>query len=259
MSVTTEKGRTIPVPADLDEGALEGFFAELEVTLEESLGEITLDCSLLDHATSRHINVLWEAQTKCEQAGVPVRLLAVRFGLERVLRVLDLFDLFTIEKVTARPADETTGGPPGKAAPAVLEIEIHSEREEISEAVARLHDFVVRLGLPGSYAFDLETVFYEVATNIRRHSGLGKDDLMSFRMTLSAERITMRFADPGQPFDPTGRKAAFDPRQAIRLKQTNGIGLTMVKKLMDSISYERVGNRLNVLTLEKKLGPGWRW
>ena len=82
---------------------------------------------------------------------------------------------------------------------------------------------------------------------------------MSIRAIPGEERVSLRFADPGQPFDPTGRKTMFDPRQAIRLKQTNGIGLTMVKRLVDTISYERVGNRLNVLTLEKKISPGWRW
>ena len=259
MSVTTEKGRTILVPADLDEGALEGFFAELEVTLEESPGEITLDCSLLDHATSGHINILWDAQTRCEQASIPMRLLSVRYGLERVLRILDLFDLFSVDQVTARLDGDAPGDSPAKATPPALEIEISSKMEEISEAVVRLHDFLVRLGLPGSFAFDLETVFYEVATNIRRHGGLGKSDVMSLRVIPGDGCVTMRFADPGLPFDPTGRKSVFDPRQAIRLRQTNGIGLTMIKRLVDSISYERVGNRLNVLTLEKKLSPGWRW
>jgi anti-sigma regulatory factor (Ser/Thr protein kinase) len=259
MSVTTEKGRRILVPADLDEGALDGFFAELDITLEESPREISLDCSLLDHATSGHINMLWDAQTRCERAGIPMQLLSVRFGLERVLKVLDLFDLFTVEQVTTAPGDDSPGGGKGVFIPPAFELEIRSDMDDVSESVVKLHDYLVRLGLPGSVAFDLETVFYEVATNIRRHAGLGEGEQMSIRAIPGDERITLRFADPGQPFDPTGRKTMFDPRQAIRLKQTNGIGLTMIKRLVDTISYERVGNRLNVLTLEKKLSPGWRW
>jgi anti-sigma regulatory factor (Ser/Thr protein kinase)/anti-anti-sigma regulatory factor len=259
MPVTTERGRRILVPADLDEGALDGFFAELDITLEESPWEISLDCSLLDHATSGHINILWDAQTRCEHAGIPMRLLSVRYGLERVLKILDLFDLFTVEQVTAAPGDDARDGNTGVFTPPALELEIRPRMEEVSEAVVKIHDYLVRLGLPGSYAFDMETVFYEVATNIRRHGGLGENELVSIRAIPGEERVTMRFADPGQPFDPTGRKTMFDPRQAIRLKQTNGIGLTMIKRLVDTISYERVGNRLNVLTLEKKLSPGWRW
>ena len=92
-----------------------------------------------------------------------------------------------------------------------------------------------------------------------KESSLGENDLISFRVIPAEEHVTLRFADSGLLFDPTGRKSAFDPRQAIRLKQTNGIGLTMIKRLVDTISYERVGSRLNVLTLEKKLRPGWRW
>jgi anti-sigma regulatory factor (Ser/Thr protein kinase)/anti-anti-sigma regulatory factor len=259
MSVTTEKSRRILVPADLDEGALDGFFAELDITLEESPKEISLDCSLLDHATSGHINTLWDAQTRCEHAGIPMRLLSVRYGLERVLKILDLFDLFTVEQIAVVPEDDTAGDGSGAFRPPAFELEIRPTMEEVSEAVVKLHDYLVRLGLPGSYAFDMETVFYEVATNIRRHGGLGENDLVSVRAIPGEEHVTLRFADPGQPFDPTGRKTMFDPRRAIRLKQTNGIGLAMIKRLVDTISYERVGNRLNVLTLEKKTSPGWRW
>ncbi len=249
MHIDTNRWYKILVPVDLDEGAIEGFFGELEVVLEERPDEVLIDCSHLDHATSGHINLLWEAQTKCDGAGAAMRLVSVRYGLERVLRVLDLYDLFTIGydrvEVGTQPRQGST------ESGISLELEFKASMAGINDALSRFHDFLVRLGVPGTTAFDLEIVFYEVATNIRRHSGLSETDLIAFTATPENDKISLRFADSGEPFDPTSASIDFDPRKAIRSKQTNGIGLTMIQRLVDGIRYRRVGERLNVVTLTK--------
>jgi len=253
MHVDTNKCYKILVPVDLDEGAVEGFFGELEIVLEDRPEEVLIDCSHLDHATSGHINLLWEAQTKCDESGSAMRLVSVRYGLERVLRVLDLYDLFTIghdHVEVGAEADETGQG--GVS----LELEFKASMPDINDALSRFHDFLVRLGVPGTVAFDLEIVFYEVATNIRRHSGLTETDVIAFSATPEQEKISLRFADSGEPFDPTSATIDFDPRKAIKSKQINGIGLTMIQRLVDSITYRRVGNSLNVVTLTKHLRQG---
>ena len=258
MRTKTDKGSTILVPAGLDRENLERFYADLEISLKESPKQITLECSLLEHATSAHINILWEAQSRCEQAGISMRLLSMGYGLERVLKILDLYDLFSIEPAAAGVRPETQEDHSVGDRPPVLECEFKLTVEEITDILAKLDGYLLNLGLPATYAFDLKTVFYEVATNIRRHGGLKEDDTVAFKAILGQEEITMRFVDAGRPFDPTAHKSRFDPGRAIKVKQSNGIGLTMVRRLVDKISYERVGNRENVLVLGKKLSPGWR-
>ena len=161
MTVEVEKRHTILVPTDLDEGALEGFFAELEIILDDAPPEVGLDCSLLDHATSGHINMLWEAQTKCEEAGVAMHLLSVRYGLERVLRILDLYDLFSIQQRHGEIKPAACEGYRPKVTIPVFEVTFPTTAHGITEAMGRFHDFLVRAGLPGSCAFDLEIIFYE--------------------------------------------------------------------------------------------------
>jgi anti-sigma regulatory factor (Ser/Thr protein kinase) len=126
----------------------------------------------------------------------------------------------------------------------------------INVGLSRFHDFLVRAALPGTCAFDLEIVFYEVATNIRRHSGLAETDRIAFNVTVNHNMISLCFADTGRAFDPTLRTPDFNPRKAIKAKQTNGIGLTMIQRLVDTISYRRVNDRMNVVTLTRKLD--WR-
>jgi anti-sigma regulatory factor (Ser/Thr protein kinase)/anti-anti-sigma regulatory factor len=254
MSVELEKRHAILVPSDLDEGALEGFFTELEIILEDMPPEVVLDCSLLDHATSGHINMLWEAQTKCEEAGVPMHLLAVRYGLERVLRILDLYDFFSIQERHGEIQPAVCKGYRPKVDIPAFEVDFNPTMHGINDALGRFHDFLVRAGLPGSCAFDLEIVFYELATNIRRHSGLAETESVRFGAAPGEASITMRFTDRGRAFDPTLTNSDFNPLRAIKTKQTNGIGLTMIQRLVDSIRYERVSGRSNVVTLEKLYG-----
>jgi anti-sigma regulatory factor (Ser/Thr protein kinase) len=65
--------------------------------------------------------------------------------------------------------------------------------------------------------------------------------------------MAMRFTDEGSPFDPTDGRHSFEPREAIRNRLRHGIGLTMIRRLVDSIEYERVGDKFNVVTLKKTL------
>ena len=108
MSLETKKYRLISVPAEIDDDTLQAFFDEMNLAIRDYAPEIALDCSALEHATSRHINALWDALTRCESKGIPMRLTGVGYGLRRVLRVLDLAELFTVEydgSSEARPAE----------------------------------------------------------------------------------------------------------------------------------------------------------
>jgi anti-sigma regulatory factor (Ser/Thr protein kinase)/anti-anti-sigma regulatory factor len=254
MSLDTTKYRLISVPADFDDDSLQGFFDELNLAIGDEPSEIALDCSLLEHATSRHINALWDALTRCERAGIPMRLTAVAYGLRRVLSVLDLTDLVTAEYEGDRedkPRRVPAQGRPSER----FEVEIEARIDGVTDVMGELHTFLKRLDLTEIGVFDLEIVFYEVATNICRHSGLEQHRKIRFVADLSEDEIFFEFTDAGERFDPTGNTPEFDPRLAIRRRQSRGIGLVMIQRLMDSISYDRVDRRFNVVTLRKRLTP----
>ena len=253
MSPSTGKAVTVRLPADLDEPALSGFCEELKASLRESPQAIAIDCSLLEHASSAHINTLWNALTTCERAGTPLRLSSVGYGLERVLKVLDIYDLFVVERLSEEPPPVAEWHGLVRAGFEHFQVEIDPTMDEINGVLLGFHDFLRKSDVSEICAFDLETVFYEVSTNIVRHSGLGLDKSISFSATLDTDGIRMRFTDAGSSFDPTRNAPCFDPRRAIRNKQRNGIGLTMIRRLVDDISYERVGDKFNVVTLRKKL------
>ena len=58
-------------------------------------------------------------------------------------------------------------------------------------------------------------------------------------------------SDSGAPFDPTAR-AEVDTTLSAEERGIGGLGIHIVRQIMDSIDYKRVDGR-NVLTLGKKL------
>jgi anti-sigma regulatory factor (Ser/Thr protein kinase)/anti-anti-sigma regulatory factor len=238
---------------DLDGETLDGFYTELDSCLSESPEEVQLDCSLLEHATSTHINTLWQARNRCEENGIPVRLTSVTYGLQRVLDVLDLYDLFIAERDGIEAKTET-GRPRGETDQPMLALRIPPTEEGIRAAMQELHDYLTELKYGEIFAFDLETVFYEVTTNIRLHGELSEGDSIQFTAVPMNGAFHLHFEDRGPHFDPTKRNAEFNPEQAISRRQRHGFGLAMIKRLVDSISYERE-DTTNILKLEKNI----RW
>lgn len=254
MSVRANKTVSLLVPLDVNGDTLEGFYTDLDCRLSESPAEVLLDCALLEHATSTHINTLWQARNRCEEAGVPVKLTSVTYGLERVLMVLDLYDLFIAERdgVEARAG---TGMPGTEAAsPPRLSLEVEPTVDGINAAMQALHDYLMKLNLGEIFAFDLETAFYEVTTNIRLHARLDGGQSILFTAGPGEGGLHLRFEDSGPYFDPTALVAEFDPEEAMRNRQRQGFGLAMIRRLVDSISYERKDDCLNILNLEKTIG-----
>ena len=65
------------------------------------------------------------------------------------------------------------------------------------------------------------------------------------------QRLKLVITDQGSPFDPTAKEDA-DITLSVEDRPIGGLGIFLVRQLMDSINYERV-NGSNVLTLRKKL------
>ena len=62
-----------------------------------------------------------------------------------------------------------------------------------------------------------------------------------------SNRLKIIITDQGKPFDPTQKEKA-DVSLTAEERPIGGLGLLLVRELMDSINYEREGNS-NVLTL----------
>ena len=74
----------------------------------------------------------------------------------------------------------------------------------------------------------------------------------SVTVRISADdNITIEFEDGGREYDPLSAKEP-DVSLGIDERGTGGLGLFIVKNIMDSVEYRRDGSR-NILTIRKKI------
>jgi anti-sigma regulatory factor (Ser/Thr protein kinase)/anti-anti-sigma regulatory factor len=254
MQIRAEKICRMEVPRGVAENNFNGFFDNLDSLIKESPKEIILDCSALNAITSSHINFLWQVRIKCGESNIPLRLDSVSDKLVRVLQVLDLYDLFINKPGPGFDRAESYTVDSFEVEKRKLSLKFYSTVESIEETLMEFKGYLAGLNIPRIFAFELETVCYEVVTNIRLHSKSGGNDLIKLSVNPQKSKIILEFKYFGLPFDPTTHQGVFDPAEVARQRKTRGYGLAMIKRMTDYISYQRIGNDTNLLILEKCWG-----
>ena len=129
-----------------------------------------------------------------------------------------------------------------------------SLRNDIGE-IPRLHSFVQGIaedtGLPHSVAMNLNLALEEAVSNVILYAyPAGTEGRVDLDAVLREDRIDFTLSDSGVPFDPT---AAADPNLSVDVKDrpVGGLGIYLVKRIMDHVSYARKGDK-NILTMTKK-------
>jgi sigma-B regulation protein RsbU (phosphoserine phosphatase) len=159
--------------------------------------------------------------------------------------------------VLGQVSDFADGTPPADDI-AVLVIRRVAGRLRLRSALTeidRLAEEVGRVGrehaLPEELVSDLRLVLEEAVTNVIRHGYRGREDgeiRVGFRVT--PEAITATVEDDAPPFDPREWPDPPLPREGA---DAHGVGVYLIKRMMDEVDYRRRGSR-NVLTLTKRTG-----
>jgi len=103
----------------------------------------------------------------------------------------------------------------------------------------------------GIYAIQLAAD--EACSNIIEHAyGNEESGLLECSYSFDGEYLTLTFKDYGCFFDPT---SVSDPDLTSNLekRQIGGLGVFLIKNLMDEVHYESHGKAGNVLTLKKRM------
>ena len=108
-------------------------------------------------------------------------------------------------------------------------------------------------GFNDSDIYAVQLAADEACSNIIEHA-YGNDDtgLLECSYSFDGEYLVLTFKDYGCFFDPT---SVSDPDLTSNLeqRQIGGLGLFLIKNLMDDVQYESHGEAGNVLTLKKRL------
>jgi len=101
----------------------------------------------------------------------------------------------------------------------------------------------------------MNVVFDELLSNIVSHAYRDKGEhTIDLRAELSSDRLALTITDDGRPFNPF-TSAAPDTAVAMEEREPGGLGIHLVRNMMDEVSYSRRADK-NVVFLVKYLKAG---
>ena len=108
-------------------------------------------------------------------------------------------------------------------------------------------------GLGLDWVMKFQLVSEEMVSNVifYAYDSQQQEAAIELRFTWEAGTVSILLRDWGKPFDPTAKE---DPDITLSVddRPIGGLGIFMVKQLMDEVRYERVGSS-NLLTLQKRI------
>jgi serine/threonine-protein kinase RsbW len=133
-----------------------------------------------------------------------------------------------------------------------LTLRLHNRLLELDRIADAVEDFGEAHALPAKLRFQIRLVLDELVTNIISY-GYPQDGEHVITVAMGQEGSLLRFEleDDARPFDPLSAKAP-DLDSEVDHRQVGGLGIHLVRTLMDRVAYERVGDK-NHLILEKDI------
>jgi serine/threonine-protein kinase RsbW len=128
--------------------------------------------------------------------------------------------------------------------------ELKSQLSELKTLCRHLEDCGNMMQLPQKCLFEVNLGLDELFTNIISYGFEDEaDHQIKFTLAKTEETLVVKVEDDGTPFNPL---EAADPELSRDLDTIDigGLGIHLVKKMMDDINYQRVEGR-NKLILKK--------
>ena len=126
-----------------------------------------------------------------------------------------------------------------------------------SKNLIKVRDFVVKygrkMGMSQKQTSEVKLAVDEAVSNIIRHAYVGKKGGFQIEMVKLEDEVELRIKDQGVEFD---WNAVLEPDlyKYVESRRKGGLGIWLIKKLIDEVEYNRVDNN-NVLSMRLFIEP----
>jgi serine/threonine-protein kinase RsbW len=132
-----------------------------------------------------------------------------------------------------------------------ISIRLANQVSEIGRLSEIVNEFAQLHQLTDDALFAINLALEEILINVIKH---GYDDTdaheIAVRFWLSGNNFTAEIADDGVPFDPLDLPAP-DITKPLEERQIGGLGVHLIRNMMDKVEYRRRGDN-NILVVTKK-------
>ncbi|MBR4688428.1 MAG: SpoIIE family protein phosphatase, partial [Bacteroidales bacterium] len=128
---------------------------------------------------------------------------------------------------------------------------LHNDIREIPQLAAFMETIAAETKMDSSLAMSMNLALEEAVSNVILYAyPQGSDGLVDIEAFIREDRLDFIITDSGVPFDPT---SVADPDLTLDVKDrpVGGLGIYLVKSIMDHVSYAREEGK-NILSMTKK-------
>jgi serine/threonine-protein kinase RsbW len=129
---------------------------------------------------------------------------------------------------------------------------VAAQAAHLPQLTAFLQEFWSSASLPPGECLAFELALEEIFMNVVMHGSAGGDlPQVHVSLALTPAGLTLTVEDDGPGFDPLSLPPP-DVTASVTDRPVGGLGVFLVRKMMDTISYARVAGR-NQLRMSKRL------
>lgn len=133
-----------------------------------------------------------------------------------------------------------------------MTLNIHNNIAEISQLAPFLDEVAEAYGIAPDVSFKLNLALDEaLANSISYAYPEGTEGSITLEADVDGDELLFLLIDQGTPFDPT-KEGDVDITLSVEERPIGGLGIFLIKQMMDSVTYKRVDNK-NILELRKKI------
>lgn len=133
----------------------------------------------------------------------------------------------------------------------MIEKTFNASLEKLNDVLAFVDSELIKAECSMKVNMQIAVAVEEIFVNIAQYAYPGEEGKMKLGVAVENGKAVIRFTDYGIPFDPLQKP---DPDTTLDADQRRigGLGIFMVKKSMDDVSYVRKDNQ-NILTLTRNI------
>jgi len=134
----------------------------------------------------------------------------------------------------------------------VIAVELKNQLSEIERLARIVDDFGRRHGIEAQIIYNMKLALDEILTNIISYAyDDAKEHIIVIRLSLDQEKWTVEVEDDGRLFNPLNAPEP-DTKQLLGERPIGGLGIHLVRKLIDELEYRRQNDR-NILVMRLKV------
>ena len=135
---------------------------------------------------------------------------------------------------------------------AKLSLRMGFEAADLPRIQAAIGEFSREQDWPPDIEFQVDLVLEELVLNVVNHGSAGGAGEIAIELLSDAEAVTIEIIDDGKPFDPLTDAPDPDTESSIEDRAVGGLGIHLVRTMMDEVSYRREEKRNHMILVKRR-------